>query len=75
MNIIYQATNSSTYEEKGLRQVSIVGQEEKHTFTLVVGISAVGDLLAFQVIYGGKTQQSVPSNCAARCAEADMLGI
>jgi DDE superfamily endonuclease len=74
-NIIYQATNSSTYEEKGSKQVSIVGQEEKRAFTLVVGISAAGHLLPFQAIYGGKTQRSVPSNRAARRAEADALGI
>jgi hypothetical protein len=53
--------------------VSIVGQEEKHAITLVVGISAAGDLLPFQVIYMGKTTRSLPS--AAHRADAEGFGI
>jgi hypothetical protein len=72
-NVIYQTTNSRTFEERGSKQVAVVGQEEKRAFTLVVGISAAGDLLPFQVIYTGKTARSLPT--LARRNEAEGLGI
>jgi hypothetical protein len=73
-NVIYQATGDHTYEEKGSKQVSAVGEEEKRAFTLVVGISASGDLLPFQAIYGGKTSRSLPSRYATKREEAEALG-
>ncbi|KAH7903348.1 hypothetical protein BJ138DRAFT_1194697, partial [Hygrophoropsis aurantiaca] len=54
------------FEDKGSRQVAIVGQEEKRAFTLVVGISAADDLLPFQAIYQGKSKCSTPS-CNSPC--------
>ncbi|KIK77739.1 hypothetical protein PAXRUDRAFT_165845 [Paxillus rubicundulus Ve08.2h10] len=55
-NVVLQPVTSSTYEEIGSKQVAIVRQEEKWVFTLVVGISAAGDLLPFQAIYQGKSK-------------------
>ncbi|KIK80340.1 hypothetical protein PAXRUDRAFT_158942, partial [Paxillus rubicundulus Ve08.2h10] len=46
-NVVFQPVTSSTYEEIGSKQVAVVGQEEKWVFTLVVGISATGNLLLF----------------------------
>lgn len=59
-NIVYQPANTATYEEVGSKQVAVIGQEEKRAFTVVVGISASGDALPFQVIYCGKTARSLP---------------
>ncbi|KAH7905739.1 hypothetical protein BJ138DRAFT_964080, partial [Hygrophoropsis aurantiaca] len=73
-NVVYQPTNSRTYEQVGSKQVAIIGQEEKRAFTLVVGISAAGDLLPFQAIYCGKTKRSLPSANAAGYDEAMQLG-
>ncbi|KIK82151.1 hypothetical protein PAXRUDRAFT_154433 [Paxillus rubicundulus Ve08.2h10] len=63
-NVVYQPPSSSTYDEIGAKQVAVIGQEEKCAFSLVVGISAAGDLLPFQVIYQGKSKRSLPSTKA-----------
>ncbi|KAG0706434.1 hypothetical protein DFH29DRAFT_980474 [Suillus ampliporus] len=34
-NIVYQPTNTATYEEAGSKQVAVIGQEEKQAFTVV----------------------------------------
>ncbi|KAG2343785.1 hypothetical protein BDR05DRAFT_883749, partial [Suillus weaverae] len=61
-NVIYQPAKGCTYEHIGLKQVAIVGQEEKKcAFTLLVGISAAGDLLAFHIVHDGKSKHSLPS--------------
>ncbi|KIK96282.1 hypothetical protein PAXRUDRAFT_138820, partial [Paxillus rubicundulus Ve08.2h10] len=52
-NIVYQPANAHTYEVIGAKQVAIIGQEEKHACTLLVGISAARDLLPWQVVYDG----------------------
>ncbi|KAG1864109.1 hypothetical protein C8R48DRAFT_551872, partial [Suillus tomentosus] len=52
-NIIYQPANTLTYEVKGSKQVALPGQDEKRAFTTLVGISAAGDALPFQIIYCG----------------------
>ncbi|KAF8833447.1 hypothetical protein BDN67DRAFT_916999 [Paxillus ammoniavirescens] len=73
-NIIFQPANSATYKKVGSKQVAAVGQEEKRAFTLVVGISAAGDLLPFQAIYQGKSKRSLPSSSASSYDEAMQLG-
>ncbi|KAF8833634.1 hypothetical protein BDN67DRAFT_916562 [Paxillus ammoniavirescens] len=72
-NVVFQPITSSTYEEIRLKQVAVVGQEEKRAFTLVVGISAAGDLLPFQAIYQGKSKCSLPSPSAPSYNEAMRL--
>ncbi|KAG2362624.1 hypothetical protein BDR07DRAFT_1284293 [Suillus spraguei] len=60
-NIVYQPANTTIYEEVSSKQVAVIGQEEKRAFTVVVGISASGDALPFQIIYCGKTAHSLPT--------------
>ncbi|KAG2124349.1 hypothetical protein DEU56DRAFT_744653, partial [Suillus clintonianus] len=60
-NVIYQPANTSTYEVKGSKQVDVLGQDEKQTFTTLVGISAASDPLPFQIIYCGKTKHLLPT--------------
>ncbi|KIJ15725.1 hypothetical protein PAXINDRAFT_32043, partial [Paxillus involutus ATCC 200175] len=74
MNIIYQPANTTMYEEKGSKQVAVVGQEEKQAFTVVVGVSASGDVLPFQVIYCGKTDCALPSKTTTTYQESKKLG-
>jgi hypothetical protein len=60
-HVIYSAGTSETYAPRGLKQVEVVGKDEKRGFTLVVGISMSGEVLPFQAIYAGKTNRSLPS--------------
>lgn len=73
-NIVYQPANTATYEEVGSKQVAVIGQEEKRAFTVVVGISASGDALPFQVIYCSKTTRSLPTKNTPQFKEAQRLG-
>ncbi|TFY81041.1 hypothetical protein EWM64_g2978 [Hericium alpestre] len=59
-NSLLGAAAKQTYDETGVKQVAVVGMEEKHAFTLVVGVTASGEALPFQAIYKGKTSQSLP---------------
>jgi hypothetical protein len=72
--LVYQTGGGLTFEVVGSTQVPVVGLEEKRAFMLVVAVSSGGDLLPFQVIFKGKTLQSVPSRKAPRRDEADQLG-
>jgi hypothetical protein len=74
-NIRFQSISCSTFEEKGSKQVAVVGAEEKRAFTLVVGVSASGHLLPFQAIYQGKTARSLPQKSSPLFDEAAALGI
>lgn len=49
------------YAEIGVKQVSLVGAEEKRAFTIMVGVANDGTLLPFQAIYEGLTKRSTPS--------------
>ena len=49
------------------------GQDKKCAFTLVVGVSASGDLLPFQSVWAGKTHASLPSSTEAPYVEAIQL--
>ncbi|KIK96169.1 hypothetical protein PAXRUDRAFT_66134, partial [Paxillus rubicundulus Ve08.2h10] len=49
-NIVYQPGNGQTYKVIGSKQVAIVGQEEKCACTLLIGISAGGCLLPWQIV-------------------------
>ncbi|KAL2613661.1 hypothetical protein R1flu_025353 [Riccia fluitans] len=50
-----------TYALKGCQKVAVAGAGDKRQITLLVSSSAAGDLLPFQVIYSGKTRNSLPS--------------
>ncbi|EMD30919.1 hypothetical protein CERSUDRAFT_145753 [Gelatoporia subvermispora B] len=51
--MVYSPGDMVTYEELGAKQVDVVGSEEKRAFTLLVGVSASGEVLPFQAIYAG----------------------
>jgi hypothetical protein len=72
--VVYQNGVGLTFDQLGAEQISVVGLEEKRAFTLVVAISGAGDLLPFQAVFQGKTQQSVPSRNAHGREEAQDLG-
>ncbi|EMD34320.1 hypothetical protein CERSUDRAFT_24720, partial [Gelatoporia subvermispora B] len=73
-NVRLQTPADMTYAPTGSKQVSVLGAEEKRAFTLVVGVSASGELLPFQAIWQGKTDRSLPSSNAPGRHEADKLG-
>ncbi|KAI0753046.1 hypothetical protein C8Q80DRAFT_1050465, partial [Daedaleopsis nitida] len=52
-NIHLQSPSHVTYEKIGSKQVPLLGMEEKRAFTVVVGVSASGELLPFQAIRQG----------------------
>lgn len=68
--LVYQQGTSTTWNESGVKQVAIVGQEEKCAFTLVPSISASGNLLPMQAIFHGKTTSSCPNPQATQYANA-----
>ncbi|KAE9389251.1 hypothetical protein BT96DRAFT_947016 [Gymnopus androsaceus JB14] len=63
-------TSSKTFHTKADRQVDIVAKDEKRAFTLFVASTASGDILPFQLIWGGKTSGSLPSKSAPGMDEA-----
>jgi len=73
-NIVYQPSTSSTYNNIGTHQVSVVGKEEKRAFTVVVGISDNGDVLPFQAIFASKSSRSCPNEQSPLFCEAMELG-
>jgi hypothetical protein len=69
-HVIYSAGTSETYAPRGLKQVEVVGKDEKWGFMLVVGISMSGEVQPFQAIYAGKTNCSLPSPETPNCQKA-----
>lgn len=57
----YQHGTKQTWNEKGAKNVSILGIDEKRAFTLVPSISASGELLPFQAVFEGSSKRSLPS--------------
>ncbi|KAG1828743.1 hypothetical protein DFJ58DRAFT_719776 [Suillus subalutaceus] len=66
----YVNIDQTNIVEVGSKQVAVIGQEEKRAFTVVIGISASGDALPFQVIYCGKTARSLPSKTTPQFKDA-----
>ncbi|KAJ7348114.1 hypothetical protein DFH08DRAFT_699233 [Mycena albidolilacea] len=71
--IVYQQGTGSTWTQRSSKQVTVVGQEEKHVFTLVPSISAGGKLLPMQAVFQGKTAASCPSTESPRYAKTIAL--
>jgi len=69
--VIIFMTSNTTYEQKGSRQVDIVGKDEKRAYTLCVASTPAGDILPFQQVWSGKTRQSLPSANADGIDEAN----
>lgn len=63
-----------TYAERGAKQVSVVGAEEKRAFTLLAGIAGGGEVLPLQAIYQGGTNRSLPRQDSPFYPEAVKLG-
>lgn len=72
---VYQQGTKTTWNKKGVKQVAVVGHDEKRAFTLVPSISASGELLSMQAIYQGKSSVSCPSPSSERYEEAKKLGL
>jgi hypothetical protein len=70
----YQLGAELTWAPSGLKQVAMVGQEEKCTFTLMVAVSASGELLPFQSVWDGKTGRFLPKLPKDIAEEAKCLG-
>ncbi|KAJ7788704.1 hypothetical protein B0H14DRAFT_3892287 [Mycena olivaceomarginata] len=51
--VVYAPGTGLTWAEKGAKQVSVVGMEEKPAFTTMIALSVDGTLLASQLIYQG----------------------
>jgi len=67
--------NKKTWNPVGAKQVSTVGMEEKRAFTLVLTISASGELLPMQAIFFRQTMASCSHTGAAHYKEAKKLGL
>ena len=48
-----------TMAPKGAKKVGVAGSNDKRTITVTIAVSLDGNILPFQIIYKGKTQQSV----------------
>lgn len=51
-----------TMEEKGSKQVTVAGIDDKRQITLLLGITKSGTLLPPQLIYAGKTERCLPQS-------------
>ena len=56
----YNKPGTSTYDPIGTNQVTIIGKEDKRSFTIMVGVSMSGEVLPFQIMYAGMTAGSLP---------------
>lgn len=70
----YFLSSVETYELIRAKQVNVLGKEEKRTFTVVIGISAAGHVLPFQVIWTGMTSAVRPKPSPPKYQEAMELG-
>lgn len=73
--MVYAPGDKMTWAETGTSQVSLLRNEEKRAFTVVVGVAASGEALPFQAVYKGKSDVSCPSNDSPFFEEATEAGI
>jgi hypothetical protein len=59
--MIYSQGSKLTWVKMGSQQVTVIGGDEKHTFTVVVSVSNSSKLLPFQAIYQGYSAKTCPS--------------
>lgn len=72
--VVYAPGTGVTYAERGSKQVSVVGKEEKRAFTTLITVSDDGNLLPFQGIYIGSTHRSQPDKTSRGYQELAELG-
>lgn len=58
--LLLPTSQNKTYDQHGARDVKIATKGEKRAFMLCVASTPAGDLLLFQVVWAGKTDQSLP---------------
>ncbi|KAH9840658.1 uncharacterized protein C8Q71DRAFT_675425, partial [Rhodofomes roseus] len=67
-------TGKYTYEKRGSKDVSVAGHEERRQFTIVTASSMAGQIIPFQSVWGGTTDQSLPSRSDPNWPTANLLG-
>ncbi|KAJ6447627.1 hypothetical protein C8R45DRAFT_768609, partial [Mycena sanguinolenta] len=72
--VVYAPGTGLTYAEKGSKQVSVVGKEEKRAFTALITVTADGDLLPIQAIYNNSTSRSQPDKTSRGYQKLSDLG-
>ena len=72
--VVYAQGSKLTWAKTGSRQVTVIGEDEKRAFTVVVSVSNSGELLPFQAIYQGYSTKTCPSKSAKDYAAADAAG-
>ncbi|KII82686.1 hypothetical protein PLICRDRAFT_59034, partial [Plicaturopsis crispa FD-325 SS-3] len=71
---VFAQGSKLTWAPTGAKQVSVVGEDEKRAFTVLVSISNDGAVLPFQAIYSGYTERSCPNRSARNYGEAESAG-
>ena len=56
----YVPGSKSTLDKRGTKNVPIAGSSDKRMITLTFAVTLDGKFLPMQIIYGGKTKQSLP---------------
>ena len=72
--LLYLPGFQFTYEEKGQKQVTVVGKDEKRGYTLYVATAADGSFLTFRQDCGGKTRKSTPEKTSKGHDESTKMG-
>ena len=62
--IVYAQGCKLTWAKTGSRQVTVIGEDEKRAFTVLVSVSNSGELLPFQAIYQGYSTKTCPAPSA-----------
>jgi hypothetical protein len=62
--VVYTQGSKLTWTKTGSRQVTVIGEDGKRAFTVVVSVSNSGELLPFQAIYQGYSAKTCPSASA-----------
>ncbi|KAG9123678.1 hypothetical protein FRC07_014300 [Ceratobasidium sp. 392] len=73
--VVYSTGTNSSWNERGQRQVTVLGSDEKRAFTLLMGVSMSGHLLPPQAIYSGKSARSLPDASSPGFSDCRKLGI
>ena len=60
IGINYIPTSNWTMEQVGSKRIEIIGKDDKRQLTVVFGCSMARDFLPPQLVYQGKTNQSLP---------------
>jgi hypothetical protein len=58
---VFQPLSCFTYDKCSAKQVSVIGKDEKRAITVLVAVSASGELLPFQAIFKGWSPASLPT--------------